>query len=43
MPYGGDLAAGLTNLLSEVKMPQLTNTARNPSAPETTSPKHTSR
>ena len=24
MPYGGDLAAGLTNLLNEVKMPQLT-------------------
>ena len=24
MPYGGDLAAGLTNLLYEVKMPHLT-------------------
>ena len=35
MPYGGDLITGLTNLLDEVVMPQLINTARNPSAPET--------
>lgn len=36
MPYGGDLITGLTNLLHEVPMPHHINTARNPSAPETT-------
>jgi hypothetical protein len=35
MPHGGDLITGLTNLLYEVAMPQLTHTARNPSAPKT--------
>ena len=36
MPYRGDSITGLTNLLNEVAMPQHINTARNPSAPETT-------